>query len=474
MRDEVVRTVDAEKTPQSRTDLSRIPFALVVVASALLAFALSRLWWLFDEAMIPADVVWPLAALVGVLLTWVSRKGARDLALLAATMAGQAAAAYLALGLAPSVIITPLGGAVEAWVLAWAARRLVAAGADRAPPAEIVRFAAVAFLGAPALGGALTAGLATLLHPPPDPLAVALGVRGPPPVWLSALHWWGRHSLGAMILLPSALLLNREAAARVSTRRTRIEALGVAAVVVAAAAVVFVQGDAVWSLLAAPGLVLAVFAFGAPGAAAATFLTAVIAVTLTALGFGPMGATAQRTPIEAAMALQAFLALCWLLALPFGLMLERLAARIADRAPMSEGEVHFLFSPLGAGVGAAASAAPAGWTPGAEIWTPDRKGRVRLSVGDIERLEAEGDYVRIHTRDGSRFVRGALKAFVARLDPDLFIRVHRSAVVNRDCVHAVRRGRHGSIELETISGARIRVGRAFASDVRQRFGLKRN
>jgi len=53
-----------------------------------------------------------------------------------------------------------------------------------------------------------------------------------------------------------------------------------------------------------------------------------------------------------------------------------------------------------------------------------------LGVDEIVRLEAQGDFVLIHSERGSHLVYVPLKDLVARLDPGLFIRIHRSHVVN--------------------------------------------
>lgn len=63
---------------------------------------------------------------------------------------------------------------------------------------------------------------------------------------------------------------------------------------------------------------------------------------------------------------------------------------------------------------------------------------IPLGVNEILRLEAQGDFVLIHSERGSHLVYVPLKDLVARLDPALFIRIHRSHVVNLDRIVSLK------------------------------------
>lgn len=66
------------------------------------------------------------------------------------------------------------------------------------------------------------------------------------------------------------------------------------------------------------------------------------------------------------------------------------------------------------------------------------KSRHKVSVIPIDEiifLEAEGDYVMIHTKDNKHLKEKTMKYFETHLDPDRFIRVHRSSIVNADHIH---------------------------------------
>lgn len=91
---------------------------------------------------------------------------------------------------------------------------------------------------------------------------------------------------------------------------------------------------------------------------------------------------------------------------------------------------------------------------------------VILRPADVDWIEAADNYVRLHVGTTVHRVRGSLGGFVAKLDPTRFIRVHRWHAVNLDRVRAVEPWSHGELVLRLASGARLRVSRTYASEVR--------
>jgi two-component system response regulator AlgR len=69
--------------------------------------------------------------------------------------------------------------------------------------------------------------------------------------------------------------------------------------------------------------------------------------------------------------------------------------------------------------------------------------RVRIPVEMIERLEADGDYIRVHAGRRTRLPRARLSDLEERLNPELFARIQRSAIVRHDLVTAIRRHESG-------------------------------
>ena len=92
--------------------------------------------------------------------------------------------------------------------------------------------------------------------------------------------------------------------------------------------------------------------------------------------------------------------------------------------------------------------------------------RVRfLAPAQVDWIEADGNYVRVHAGGDVYRIRATLSGTLARLDPDCFVRIHRSRVVN------VRRVREiqpwfGTTYLAILdNGDRLGVSRGFRSEL---------
>lgn len=101
-----------------------------------------------------------------------------------------------------------------------------------------------------------------------------------------------------------------------------------------------------------------------------------------------------------------------------------------------------------------------------EFWVQHRNGYVRVPVSRIEWVEAERDYVRLHTGDGSYLMRETMSQMEERLDPRIFVRVHRSAFVRRSLIEGIRAGNYGRRKLSLSNGAEVPVGRTYTQVVR--------
>jgi DNA-binding LytR/AlgR family response regulator len=89
-------------------------------------------------------------------------------------------------------------------------------------------------------------------------------------------------------------------------------------------------------------------------------------------------------------------------------------------------------------------------------------GRTRVRIEDIECLEADRNYVSVHTPQRSYLVRQTLGSLEASLRSETFLRIHRSTIVNRNRIRERRPG--GVLVLQ--SGRTVRVSRAFSDRVK--------
>ncbi|MBT8403516.1 MAG: LytTR family DNA-binding domain-containing protein [Gemmatimonadetes bacterium] len=97
--------------------------------------------------------------------------------------------------------------------------------------------------------------------------------------------------------------------------------------------------------------------------------------------------------------------------------------------------------------------------------------RIRfVEVAAVLRIEAEGNYVRLHTAEGDHLVRGSLRSFASRLSPAGFVRVHNSHVVNWARVQELERWGHGEYRITLEGGDAVVSSRTYASDIQQLLG----
>jgi two-component system LytT family response regulator len=104
--------------------------------------------------------------------------------------------------------------------------------------------------------------------------------------------------------------------------------------------------------------------------------------------------------------------------------------------------------------------------PVERIFVRDRGRIVPMPVREIERLEAEDDYVAVHTRGRRFLVYLPLAQFERRLDPERFLRIHRSHVVNVDFVTALVPFDAARLQVEMRDGTKIMASRARSRELR--------
>jgi DNA-binding LytR/AlgR family response regulator len=104
------------------------------------------------------------------------------------------------------------------------------------------------------------------------------------------------------------------------------------------------------------------------------------------------------------------------------------------------------------------------------FWVERAGEHVRVPVQHVDWLEADRDYVRLHTRDGAYLMRGPLTTIQEQLDPSLFIRVRRSALVRTERIAAIRNRGHGDFRILLSTGEELRAGKTYVKDVRRLLG----
>ena len=111
-----------------------------------------------------------------------------------------------------------------------------------------------------------------------------------------------------------------------------------------------------------------------------------------------------------------------------------------------------------------AAAAPSPWLE--EFWASDLSGLVRIASRDIDRVTAERDYMRVLGGTRSWLFHHSMTAREEGLDPELFVRLHRSAIVRRDFIVGFSRNPSGRWIARLADGEEQPVGRLYADQVR--------
>lgn len=89
-----------------------------------------------------------------------------------------------------------------------------------------------------------------------------------------------------------------------------------------------------------------------------------------------------------------------------------------------------------------------------------------VNVRDIEWAEAAGNYVNLHVGGRIYPLRDTMTNFQRRLDPDRFVRVHRSYIVNLDSVAEIEPQDSGDARIRLAQGECVPVSRRYREQLR--------
>jgi two-component system LytT family response regulator len=129
--------------------------------------------------------------------------------------------------------------------------------------------------------------------------------------------------------------------------------------------------------------------------------------------------------------------------------LQRVREHLRTRGGAGAGELHALLRDLPA-------------RPGRSERLVVRSGGriVFLPVAEIDWIEAADNYVRLHAGKQVHVMRETLQRLESTLDPERFVRIHRSTMVNLERVRELQPWFHGEYVLILTDGTRLTTGRA--------------
>ncbi len=102
-----------------------------------------------------------------------------------------------------------------------------------------------------------------------------------------------------------------------------------------------------------------------------------------------------------------------------------------------------------------------GRRPLARIAVKHRDQSVVLRTEEIDWLEAEENYVRVHAGERSYLVRSTLQSLEDRLDPERFVRLHRSVIANADRIRRLTPWGHGDLSVLLEDGTSLKASRRY-------------
>lgn len=93
-----------------------------------------------------------------------------------------------------------------------------------------------------------------------------------------------------------------------------------------------------------------------------------------------------------------------------------------------------------------------------------------LRADEIDWVEAAGNYVRLHVGAESHLMRETMNAIEARLNPELFFRIHRSRIVNIERIKELQPWFNGEYVVILRNGTKLTLSRGYREKLQDRLG----
>lgn len=107
-----------------------------------------------------------------------------------------------------------------------------------------------------------------------------------------------------------------------------------------------------------------------------------------------------------------------------------------------------------------------------EMWLRNSQGLARVAVEQVKLFEAEGDYIVVHLTGSTYLIKDTMTALQQRLDPERFMRVHRSAIVNLSAVKQLKRRGPRRLSAVLDDGQAVDLGASYLDQVMEKLGAK--
>jgi two-component system LytT family response regulator len=93
-----------------------------------------------------------------------------------------------------------------------------------------------------------------------------------------------------------------------------------------------------------------------------------------------------------------------------------------------------------------------------------------LPTDEIDWIEAEGNYVSVHTSKKAYLLRETISSLESQLDPKKFIRIHRSTIVNLSRIQELQSWSHGEYRVILYDGTELTLSRNYRENLQNALG----
>lgn len=94
-----------------------------------------------------------------------------------------------------------------------------------------------------------------------------------------------------------------------------------------------------------------------------------------------------------------------------------------------------------------------------------------LALKEIKYIIASGYYAEIYTEDKKHLLRESLTHLTQRLDPNQFVRIHRSTIININSVSELIHSNYGEIDLRTNDNKLFRISKSYKKEFQNLMGI---
>ena len=95
---------------------------------------------------------------------------------------------------------------------------------------------------------------------------------------------------------------------------------------------------------------------------------------------------------------------------------------------------------------------------------------VVIAADEIDWIESAGDYAFVHIDLKKHLIKETMIALEEKLDPDKFLRIHRSTIINIDKVRSLKTNKHGDSDVFLKNGEKLKLSRNYRTSFQRVIG----